>query len=192
MKLLICKRKFNTNFPFICETGGGIYHKNLFNQCSDELREGYSIMYESKKIEMFREIIKEEIQKNFKNDLDMFDDLCLDEKSRLSGLKGDDLHLASKRDFSVLINWKSDEGRYSKFESVLHGYGLKLIKGGRFCHICASHDKGQAVKFFLKQIKSSGMYNKIITIGIGDSTNDLEMLSKVDHACVVKSERIMT
>ena len=182
------QKKFNTSFPFICETGGGIYYKNLFTQASDELREGYSIMYESKKIEMFKKIIKEEVQKNFKNDLDMFDDLCLDEKSRLSGLKGNDLHLASKRDFSVLINWKSDEGRYSKFKSVLHGHGLKLIKGGRFSHICASHDKGQAVKFFLNQIKSSGMYNKIITIGIGDSTNDLEMLSNVDYACVVKSE----
>ena len=32
------------------------------------------------------------------------------------------------------------------------------------------------------------MYNKIISIGIGDSTNDLEMLSKVDHACIVKSK----
>ena len=182
------QKKFNTSFPFICETGGGIYYKNLFTQASDELREGYSIMYESKKIEMFKKIIKEEVQKNFKNDLDMFDDLCLDEKSRLSGLKGNDLHLASKRDFSVLINWKSDEGRYSKFKSVLHRHGLKLIKGGRFSHICASHDKGQAVKFFLNQIKSSGLYNKIITIGIGDSTNDLEMLSNVDYACVVKSE----
>ena len=67
-----------------------------------------------------------------------------------------------------------DESRYSQFESVLHGHGL-VIKGGRFCHICASHDKGQAVAF-LKQIKSSGMYN-IISIGIGDSTNDLEMFS---------------
>ena len=182
------QKKFNTSFPFICETGGGIYYKNLLTQASDELREGYSIMYESKKIETFKKIIKEEVQKNFKNDLDMFDDLCLDEKSRLSGLKGNDLHLASKRDFSILINWKSDDGRYSKFKSVLHGHGLKLIKGGRFSHICASHDKGQAVKFFLNQIKSSGMYNKIITIGIGDSTNDLEMLSNVDYACVVKSE----
>ena len=169
------QKKFNTSFPFICETGGGIYYKNLFTQASDELREGYSIMYESKKIEMFKKIIKEEVQKNFKNDLDMFDDLCLDEKSRLSGLKDNDLHLASKRDFSILINWKSDDGRYSKFKSVLHGHGLKLIKGGRFSHICASHDNGQAVKFFLNQIKLSGMYNKILTIGIGDSTNDLEM-----------------
>ena len=182
------QKKFNTSFPFICETGGGIYYKNLLTQASDELREGYSIMYESKKIEMFKKIIKEEVQKNFKNDLDMFDDLCVDEKSRLSGLKGNDLHLASKRDFSILINWKSDDGRYSKFKSVLHGHGLKLIKGGRFSHICASHDKGQAVKFFLNQIKSSGMYNKILTIGIGDSTNDLEMLSNVDYACVVKSK----
>ena len=32
------------------------------------------------------------------------------------------------------------------------------------------------------------MYNKILTIGVGDSTNDIEMLSKVDHACIVKSK----
>ena len=32
------------------------------------------------------------------------------------------------------------------------------------------------------------MYNKIITVGIGDSTNDLEMLNNVDYACVVKSK----
>ena len=184
----LMQKRFNTSFPFICETGGGIYHKNLFNQVSDRLRDGYSIMYEAKKIEMFKDIIEKEVQKNFKNDLDMFDDLCLDEKSKLSGLRGNDLYLASKRDFSMLISWKSDELRYSKFESVLHGYGLRLIKGGRFCHICTSHDKGQAVTFFLNQIKSSEMYNKIITIGIGDSTNDIEMLSNVDYACVVKSE----
>ena len=187
-EIVFMQKKFNTSFPFICETGGGIYHKNLFNHDSDKLREGYSIMYESKKIEMFREIIEKEIQKNFKDDLDIFDDLCFDEKLRLSGLKGDDLHLASKRDFSMLINWKSDELRYSQFASVLHGHGLKLIKGGRFCHICASHDKGHAVSFFLEQIKSSKMYNKILTIGVGDSTNDIEMLSKVDHACIVKSK----
>ena len=187
-EIVLMQKRFNTSFPFICETGGGIYHKNLFNQVSDKLREGYSIMYEAKKIEIFKDVIKEEIQKNFRNDLDMFDDLCIDEKSRLSGLSGNDLHLASERDFSMLISWKSDELRYNKFESVLHGYGLKLIKGGRFCHICASHDKGQAVTFFLNQIKSSGMYDKIITIGIGDSPNDLEMLSNVDYACVVKSE----
>ncbi len=187
-EIIHMQKKFKTSFPFICETGGGIYHKNLFNEASDKLREGYSIMYESKKIEMFKEIIREEVEKNFKNDLDIFEDLCLDEKSQLSGLKGNDLHLASKRDFSILISWKSDDIRYSKFKSVLHGHGLKLIKGGRFCHICTSHDKGQAITFFLDQIKSSEMYNKIITIGIGDSTNDLEMLNNVDYACVVKSK----
>ena len=187
-EIALMQKKFNTSFPFICETGGGIYHKNLFNQVSDKLRAGYSIMYEAKKIEMYKDIIEEEIQKNFKNDLDMFDTLPLDEKSRLSGLRGNDLNLASERDFSMLITWKSDELRYSTFESVLHGYGLKLIKGGRFCHICTSHDKGWAVTFFLNQMKSSGVYNKIVTIGIGDSTNDFEMLSNVDYACVVKSE----
>ena len=48
-EIVFMQKKFNTSFPFICETGGGIYHKNLFDQVSDKLREGYSLMYESKK-----------------------------------------------------------------------------------------------------------------------------------------------
>ena len=59
-------------------------------------QEGYSIMYESMKIDKFQEIITKEIRNNFKNDVDLFDDLCIDDRSRLSGLSGTDLDLVSK------------------------------------------------------------------------------------------------
>tara|TARA_B100000242_G_scaffold293824_1_gene273234 strand:- start:7338 stop:8195 length:858 start_codon:yes stop_codon:yes gene_type:complete len=187
-EIISMQNRFKTSFPFICETGGGIYYKNIFDNDSVRSREGYSIMYESMKIDKFEEIIKKEIRNNFKNDVDLFDDLCIDDRSRLSGLSGTDLDLASKRDFSILVRWKSDESRYTQFESVLENYGLNIIKGGRFCHICSSQDKGKSVMYFLDQIKSSRKYDRIITVGIGDSTNDIEMLNNVDYACVVKSK----
>ena len=31
-EIVFMQKKFNTSFPFICETGGGIYHKNLFDR----------------------------------------------------------------------------------------------------------------------------------------------------------------
>jgi len=62
-------------------------------------------------------------------------------------------------------------------------------KGGRFYHVIGLFDKGQAID------KSRGFFEQkypnkeIVTIGLGDSPNDLPMLETVDIAIVVKSGR---
>ena len=62
-----------TSFPFICETGGGIYHKDQILESSPRQREGYNIMYESEKVETFESDVRAEISRNFRQDLDIFD-----------------------------------------------------------------------------------------------------------------------
>ncbi len=180
--------KFGTNYPFICETGGGIYYRNTLQCQLAKTREDYNVMFEAKKINTFEDKVKKQIIKNFKDDMDLFEDLDNTEKARLSGLSGNDLLLASKRDFSILIRWKSNYSRYQQFESSLKGIGLSLVKGARFSHICGSHDKGKAVRYFLNKIKSHRVNEKFITVGIGDSSNDIEMFANVDYACVVRSK----
>ena len=182
------QKKSQTFFPFICETGGGIYYTNSLYKESNKKRDGYSIMFESRKIEEFRDEIKNEISINFNDDLDFFEDFNETEKSALSGLSGIDLELASKRDFSILIRWKSNMNKYKKFESTLSKYNLNIVKGGRFSHICGNHNKGKAVTYFLNQLGTFRSNEKFISVGIGDSTNDLDMLEKVDYACIVKSK----
>ena len=187
-EIISLQTKHSTNYPFICETGGGIYHRSLPQHEPCKIRGDYDVIFESKKVSSFQRLIKEEIYKNFKDDIDLFEDLDYKEKARLSGLSGNDLLLASKRDFSILITWKSDYTKYQQFESILKGFGLNIVKGARFCHICGPHDKGKAVRYYLDRIKSYRGDEKFITVGVGDSSNDIEMLANVDYACVVKSK----
>jgi mannosyl-3-phosphoglycerate phosphatase len=64
---------------------------------------------------------------------------------------------------------------------------LNLITGGRFSHICSEHDKGKATKLFIDKTKKFYNSSNIVTVAIGDSKNDFEMLNEVDFPCIVKS-----
>ena len=177
---------FNTSYPFISETGSGIYCKGLLENNFKAQKEGYEIIFESRKVDSFIKNVRDIIKKQFYEDLDVFDDKNDYEKSRLSGLFDDDLKLATKRDFSILIKWHGNNERFLEFQHQLKKLNLNIIKGGRFCHICSTN-KGEAVITFKNIIKNLNPYKKVISIGIGDSTNDIDMLNNVDYPCIVKS-----
>ena len=66
-----------TSCPFICETGGGIYCKDQNLESSSRRRDGYSIIYESKKVETFEDDVRSEISRNFSHDLDCLNTLLI-------------------------------------------------------------------------------------------------------------------
>ena len=181
------QKKIKTSLSFICETGGGIYIANDNLKTTESSRAAYQILYESRKITEYKDQIQSEIYKNFGDDLTFFDDLSVEEQSSLSGLSGHDLALASRRDFSILIKWKSTKSKYNEFKLFLKKFKLNLITGGRFSHICSEHDKGKAAKLFIDQTKNLFKTSNIVTVAIGDSKNDFEMLNVVDFPCIVKS-----
>ena len=82
---------------------------------------------------------------------------------------------------------QSTKSKYDEFKLFLKQFQLNLITGGRFSHICSKHDKGNATKLFIEKTKKFFNNSNIITVGIGDSKNDFEMLSVVDFPCIVKS-----
>ena len=181
------QKRIKTSLSFICETGGGIYLANNHFKTPESSRGEYQVLYESGKIKEYKNQIQSKINKNFRDDLIFFDDLSVDEQSSLSGLSGHDLELASRRDFSILIKWKSTKSKYDEFKLFLKQFKLNLITGGRFSHICSEHDKGNATKLFTEKTKNFFNNSNIITVGIGDSKNDFEMLNEVDFPCIVKS-----
>ena len=79
--------------------------------------------------------------------------------------------------------------RHTTLSSGFYVDGFKLIKGGRFYHVIGLFDKGQAIDasrdFFAKKYPNK----QVVTIGLGDSPNDLPMLETVDIAIVIKSGR---
>ena len=181
------QKKIKTSLSFICETGGGIYLANDHLRTTESSRGAYHVLYESRKINEYKDQIKFEINKDYREDLTFFDNLSVEEQSSLSGLSGHDLELASRRDFSILIKWKSTKSKYDEFKLFLKKFKLNLITGGRFSHICSEHDKGKATKLFIDQTKNFFKKSNIVTVAIGDSKNDYEMLDIVDFPCIVKS-----
>lgn len=62
--------------------------------------------------------------------------------------------------------------------------GLRFSAGGRYYHLQGKFDKGLSVKILNEMFYRA--YGPITTVGIGDSPNDLPMLSSVDLPIVVK------
>ena len=79
-----------------------------------------------------------------------------------------------------------------KFNDYLHTHDLKIIKGGRFHHISNNINKGISMLRLVNEYKKYYPSKKFVTIAIGDSETDLEMLNCVDYPCLVKSNDSQT
>ena len=62
-----------------------------------------------------------------------------------------------------------------------------MTTGGKLFHLTGGNDKGKAVKL-LTQIYRSNWGNDLLTIGLGDSSNDLSLLESVDIPVLVRKE----
>jgi mannosyl-3-phosphoglycerate synthase len=63
--------------------------------------------------------------------------------------------------------------------------GLDYTFGGKFYEVSLGGDKGKAAKLLIELFKLN--FDNVYTIGIGDSLNDLEMLTAVDLPMLVQT-----
>ena len=68
------------------------------------------------------------------------------------------------------------------FNQVLN-LGLKIQEGDRVLNLGDEVSKGLAIKKFISYLDK----NDIVTIGIGDSSNDIDMLEFADFPCLIKN-----
>ena len=177
----------NLSIPFICETGGAVYCPRGFFGESENKRGDYDVIFESAKISDFSKKIEPILSSEFKNEILFFNDMSIKMKERFSGLFDKDLERASRRDFSILFKWHAGDEKLNKLRDMLEDFNLTIIKGGRFFHICSNFNKYSAMKFILTKISHNSPEQIYKTVGIGDSSNDIEMLNKTDYKCVVQS-----
>ncbi|MDO3387040.1 HAD-IIB family hydrolase [Gilvimarinus sp. SDUM040013] len=91
---------------------------------------------------------------------------------------------AMRRDATEPLLWHSDGALLEQFAQFLGESKLQLLKGGRFYHVMAQCDKGDAVRYLLN-IYQSHIGARVRSIALGDSQNDLKMLKAVDQAVVM-------
>jgi mannosyl-3-phosphoglycerate phosphatase len=100
------------------------------------------------------------------------------------GLSLEDADRAKQREFDEPFRLEEDNPEdLERIASLAQHAGLNLTMGGRYHHLSAGSDKGRAVRTLCGLLEKPG--KPLLSVGIGDSPNDLPMLKAVDLPMLV-------
>lgn len=179
------QQKVGISEPFIVENGAALFIPDGYQGFDFPfLRD-----YEDKKVLVFGKSYAKvlEFYSVYKKEFTMMglSDMSDVEIANLTGLSQIDIFLAKQRNFTEPFILK-DVTKLEELQQLAIGYELKITKGGRFYHLMAeSQDKGIAVIETIELF--NGLYkDKIHSIALGDSQNDVEMLERVNIPILIQ------
>jgi mannosyl-3-phosphoglycerate phosphatase len=182
------RRKLENDHPFISENGGAIFVPRYyfsFPFSHDRESVEYLVLEFGAFYPYIRETL-ETIKKETGIKIRGFSDLTEKEIASLCGLSFKEAGDAKKREYDEPFMIEGGEKEIKIVREKIEEKGLNYVWGGKFHHIVGKNDKGKAVEI-LKELYENEFFS-ILTIGIGDSLNDLPMLSAVDRPIFLKEE----
>ena len=180
-ELLDFNKEYNLNLSFIAENGSSIHGLNLIHS---KLPERVSL---SRTTDQIYQIFNKNIPSHLKDNISFILKLHFKEQQEIFGLPLDKIGLALKRKYSLPIQFNGNEIRKNEFVKIMNNAGLTVQTGGRIMNICDNVNKSKAMIKTLELIKNE-VDDEIITIGVGDNQNDVDMLRQSNYACLVKND----
>jgi mannosyl-3-phosphoglycerate phosphatase len=182
------RRRLKNGHPFVSENGGAIFiPKGYFSfQFSHEREwEKYFVLELGT---FYPQIIRalEFIKKETGIRIRGFHDLSEADLVSLSGLTREEAAWAKEREYDEPFLIEGGEKEIKIVKKKIRERGLNYAWGGRFHHLLGKNDKGKAAQILKDLYKKE--FSLIQTVGIGDSLNDLPMLSAVDYPIFLKGE----
>ena len=108
-----------------------------------------------------------------------FGDMSVQEISDITGLSPGRAEFAKAREYTEPFIIGSEHDIHT-LQGLAVERGIKITKGGRFHHMIGIYqDKGEAVKI-VRDVFDRHEGKRYLTVGVGDSINDLPMLNNVD------------
>ena len=173
--------QYNLNLSFIVENGSCIHGLNLINA---NLPKKISLSRSANEI---YEIYNQNMTANLKEKIIFILNLKSNQQEEIFGLPLDKIKLAIKRNYSLPIQFNGTEIEKKEFIKIINDSGLSIQTGGRIMNICDNVNKSKALSKTLDLIKKE-IDKEIITVGVGDNQNDIDMLKLSDYACLVKND----
>jgi mannosyl-3-phosphoglycerate phosphatase len=184
VELLQWQHRMGIDGPLIVENGGGIFLAGMgeLAGCFPERVGGRpAVVLGSPYIKLRAALVRygSELGVTLKG----FGDMDLGEIAQATGLTLEEAALAVERDFDEPFLWEQepDAALAKKFHELAAEDGLSVTRGGRFWHLMGDSDKGRAVRWVL-----DNLFPGAVSLGLGDSENDLEMLREVDTGVLVE------
>jgi mannosyl-3-phosphoglycerate phosphatase len=116
-----------------------------------------------------------------------FHQMTTAELARDTGLSQHQARLARKRECSEPFRFlKASDREIRHFTRLAKKRGYQVQRGGRFWHLSAGSDKGQAL-LFLTALYEMAWQSQVRVIAMGDAPNDLAMLSEADIPILLAS-----
>ena len=178
-------RELNLKDPFIVENGGAILFPVRylpFPLKGAGRKDEFEVIELGMNVAILRAVLME-TARECRVQVKSFAAMSLDEVSVLTGLPRDDAVLAIQRDYDepFLVG----EGDWERLFTDLKTKGFVVSQGDRFFHLTGNHDKGMAVRKLLDLYRR---YNPgIVSVGLGNSANDLPLLGLVDRPFLVRN-----
>lgn len=116
-----------------------------------------------------------------------FGDMTADQVVEATGLPLNSARNAMQRLASEPLLWQDTREALLDFSSRVKSKGLHLLQGGRFLHLLGDMDKGRAVEHIVDWYRSRGR-KQLLTLALGDSGNDADMLLSVDIPVIIRKK----
>lgn len=117
-----------------------------------------------------------------------FSDWEVEEVAERTGLSIEAAGRACERLATEPIVWDDSEDRWGGFAGALQNRGIRNLRGGRFIHLMGASDKAQGLVALTEIYRQAYPEVSWRTVALGDSPNDLQMLSAADVAVVIPND----
>lgn len=172
--------------PFISENGGAIFlPRRYFTFTPGDMRsvEGYDVIEFGAPYWRLVEALHRRARE-LGIEVVGFSDMSVDEVARDCKLSATEARLAKLREYDEPFRiLDSSPATRSRLLDALHEAGLRCTRGGRYYHVTGVADKGLAIRKLRSLFGQA--WGTVLTVGLGDSANDLPLLQEVDIPIVV-------
>lgn len=172
--------------PFIVENGSGIFlepNDQRFQFDAGTIVDGFERISLGVSYRVARQALQQ-ISQAIGERLVGFGDMTEAQVQAATDLPLADVRQACDREFSEpFLRPKTD---LDKLESITAARQLQILIGNRFCHLLGRDaSKGEAVNRVKQAYCQAHPGAAVVTVGLGDSPNDISLLEAVDYPIVI-------
>lgn len=184
------RSRLGNHHPFIVENGGAVLIPTAyfpFPIPNAMTTDRYFVIELGIPYEQLRQALKR-IAHELGTPLRGYGDMSVTEVAQRTGLSLEDAILSKQRDYDEPFIVENRSLPEPMLAEAVTNHGLRWTKGDRFHHVMGAQDKGEAVRRLITCYRqwAQHAHTTPTTLALGNSLNDLPMLTVVDIPILVQ------